>query len=128
MKLLDQNQKIVSENFYWLPDANGEYSGLQQLKNVELNVEVIKKDGQNIELILSNTSKDNPVSFFNRISVIDTHSGERALPVFYSDNYVSILPNTEKSVTIDLGALNENSKLKIKVQGWNTKTVELKLD
>ena len=38
MKLLDQNQKPISENFYWLPDENGSFQGLQGLaRRLRLN-------------------------------------------------------------------------------------------
>lgn len=128
MNLLNQNQKIVSKNFYWLTDESGAYSGLQGLKSVGLNAKVIKRNSNVIELLLANPSQNNPVSFFNRISVIDSQSGERVLPVFYSDNYVSLLPGTEDSIIIDLGAIEKNSGLAVKIQGWNTKTLEVKLD
>jgi hypothetical protein len=31
LQLLDENQKIVSDNFYWYPNAEGKYSGLQTM-------------------------------------------------------------------------------------------------
>ena len=65
---------------------------------------------------------------FSTVFQLLIQNQESVLPVFYSDNYISILPGTEKSITIDLGALKEISRLAVKIQGWNTNTIELKLD
>ena len=32
LSLLDENQELLSDNLYWLPDATGNYSGLQEMK------------------------------------------------------------------------------------------------
>src|SRR6185437_9202990 len=31
LSLLDENKKLLSDNLYWLPDATGNYSGLQEM-------------------------------------------------------------------------------------------------
>jgi hypothetical protein len=47
-------------------------------------------------------------------------SGERVLPVFYSDNYVSLIPNETKTITIE-AALNDfkGENALVVVDGWN---------
>lgn len=127
MNLFDHHQKLVSENFYWLPNENGEYSGIQKMDNVQLNVKANKIDNNTIEVKLFNPSIDNPVSFFNRVSIVNEKTGLRELPVFYSDNYVSIIPGEEKSITIDIGAIQKSSDLSVRIQGWNTATFDVDL-
>ncbi len=39
---------------------------------------------------------NNPVAFFNRITLLDAKTKTRVLPVFYSDNYFSVIPGAEK--------------------------------
>jgi hypothetical protein len=47
-------------------------------------------------------------------------SGERVLPVFYSDNYVSLLPNETKTVTIEAALRDFNGEDAMLVfDGWN---------
>lgn len=128
MKLYDQNKSLVSENFYALPDESGDFSGLQHMKHTELEVKAIKTTENQVEVHLRNVSADHPVSYFNRISVIDKKTDLRALPVFYSDNYISIEPNGEKSITIDIGALPADAVLKIRLQGWNLDTFDVEID
>jgi len=40
------------------------------------------------------------------------------LPVFYSDNYVSILPGEQKTITIDYTPVTGNTPL-VELRGWN---------
>ncbi len=98
LKLMDKDKKLLSENFYWLPDKDGEYTGLQEIKSVALEFSVEKSIQHQLNLKLKNPSSQNPVSFFNRISVIDRNTNKRVLPVFYSDNYISIVPGEEKTI------------------------------
>ena len=47
-------------------------------------------------------------------------SGERVLPVFYSDNYVSLVPDETRTITIDAAESDFNGeKPLIVVDGWN---------
>ena len=49
-----------------------------------------------------------------------SRSGDRVLPVYYSDNYISLVPNETKTITIeaDQKALKGEDAL-IAVDGWN---------
>jgi hypothetical protein len=47
-------------------------------------------------------------------------SGERVLPVFYSDNYISLVPNETKTITIDAAQSDfKGEDSLIVVDGWN---------
>ncbi len=128
MKLIDKDKNVLSENFYWLSDKIGEYSGLQQLKSVKIDASVENLNNHQLKLQLKNPSLQNPVSFFNRISVVDKKTNKRVLPVFYSDNYLSIPPGKEKIVWIDLSALSDPGELKIQINGWNTETFDVEIE
>ncbi|MFD2825568.1 glycoside hydrolase family 2 TIM barrel-domain containing protein [Leeuwenhoekiella polynyae] len=117
VQLLDVNQELVSDNFYWLPDATGNYSGLQSLKKTSLTAEAKKTSATQIELILT-VPEENTVAFFNRISLIDTKTGERLLPTFFSDNYVSVTPGGKKKITLSYDKLKTTSA-QIEIEGWN---------
>ncbi|MFC0186430.1 hypothetical protein ACFFJX_29955 [Pseudarcicella hirudinis] len=32
---LDENKKVLSDNFYWYPDAKGNYSGLNNMQKAD---------------------------------------------------------------------------------------------
>lgn len=74
-----------------------------------------------IAVTLTNAA-GNPVAFFNRVTLLDAKTKTRILPVFYSDNYFSVLPGAEKTVTVEY----ENSNpLLISVEGWNVKQIDM---
>ena len=126
LRLVNTNKQIVSDNLYWLPDSTGTYSGLQHLAPAALTIEAHKTVGQSalagtatarVTVTLRNPA-GGPVAFFNRISLVDPTTKKRLLPVFYSDNYVSVLPGESKTITLDYtpkpGIIPQ-----VSVSGWN---------
>lgn len=128
MKLLDTHRQVVSENFYWLPDSSGSYAGLTKLPPVTPQVQARQTTNRQIRVTLAQEDSSRPVSFFNRLSLIDKSTGKRLLPVFYSDNYISIPPGEKKTIIIDAPSLPKDlSTFRIRVQGWNTKTFDVEI-
>lgn len=117
LKLLNTSQEVLSENFYWFPDASGKHSGLIKLKPRELDVRARLIEKGKCEVELTNPS-GNPVAFFNRISLVDAGSKKRILPAFYSDNYVSVMPGSTKSIVLEYEGELHGEAL-ISVKGWN---------
>ncbi len=119
LRLLDENKQILSENLYWFADEKGNYSGLNSIKKSDLNVTSrYLKSGQ-IEVTLTNPS-GGPVAFFNRISLVDKKSSKRILPVFYSDNYISVVPGAQKKITLDYTP-QRGEEIAVTLEGWNSK-------
>jgi hypothetical protein len=123
LKLTDANKKVISDNIYWLADKTGEYSGLNEIAASKLTVTAKQVAKDKIAVTLTN-SKQAPVAFFNRVSLINPQTKERMLPVFYSDNYVSVLPGEQRTVVIDYNLPVVNPR--VSVRGWNL--VEREID
>jgi len=117
LQLIKNRDNIVSENFYWLPNAHGNYTGLQSYKQPNLQVKCNEIGEGKIEIRIKNPP-GGTLSFFNRISLVNEISKERILPVFYSDNYISIPPGEEKTII-----LHHKNNLKqnylISLKPWN---------
>ncbi|MBL3655874.1 glycoside hydrolase family 2 protein [Fulvivirga sediminis] len=127
LQLLDMNQQPVAENFYWVPDAKGEYSGIKNMPTTSINVEAKKTAKGKIEVKLSQNANQ-PVAFFNRISVVDKKTGKRVLPVFYDDNYVSVIAEESKTITIDYDpATIDLSNSEIAIEGWNVSNQHIQI-
>lgn len=118
LQLLDRNGDLLSDNFYWYPNADGKYTGLNKMKKADIKLSDKNISSGKIEVSIVNP-KGNPVAFFNRVSLIDAKTGERILPVFYSDNYVSVVPGETKTVTIEY-LPKPGVTPKVEVLGWNT--------
>ena len=107
---------LVDDNLYWLPDARGFYPFLQQLSQVKPTVTAIATD-KGYEVTLSNPP-GNSVAFFERLS-LTRKNGQRILPAFYSDNYISLLPGQEKTIILQ-GNAAEQEWPQLCIEGWNT--------
>ncbi|GHT34328.1 hypothetical protein FACS189434_10310 [Bacteroidia bacterium] len=120
LKLM-QGDETLSDNFYWRATDYQNYTPLQTMNKVTLIGKVEKSSGK-ITAQIKNPSND--VALMIRLKVQD-EQGERILPVFYSDNYFSLLPGETKTVMMEF----ESDKTpKLAVEGWNILGLEEKDD
>ncbi len=120
LSLVDSaSNSVIDENTYWLADKAGAYSGLAGLPGAPLQVVATYHGSDTVEVTLINQT-NGPLAFFTRVSLVDSISRKRILPVFYTDNYVSIPAGGVKTIR-----LQHNGKLANKamlcVEGWNVK-------
>ncbi|HEK22341.1 glycoside hydrolase family 2 protein [Mucilaginibacter sp.] len=118
LQLFDTDKRILSENIYWLPDSKGEYSGLQHMQKDKLDVAARKLDNDRIEVTLTNKPGSVP-SFFNRISLNDKQTGNRVLPTFYSDNYITVMPGQTRKIIVESKSAATKS-MAVEIDGWNS--------
>lgn len=125
LELQDLDQNVLSKNIYWLPNKDGKYTGLNKMKKVDVTCSAKRISPETIEISLAN-AEGNPVAFFSRISLIDDKTGERILPAFYDDNYVTILPGETVIVKVDYN--KEDGVIPaLTVSGWNVNECKTKL-
>lgn len=128
LHLRDDNQSLLSENFYWQSSHTPpDYSALQTLPQITLEATVRINQDEN-EYVL-NASFENPassgsVAFFIRLKLLypiaPSGADKRILPAFYEDNYFSLLPGEQKSATIRCGQTDAgSSEPELWVEGWN---------
>ncbi|RFS21944.1 glycosyl hydrolase [Chitinophaga silvatica] len=111
---------IVADNFYWLPNGDGKYTGLSKLSTAKLQCTASRADAGGIKVTLSNPA-NGPVAFFNRISLVNAKH-ERILPVFYNDNYVSVLPGETKTILVSGELTKMSPDAQIEVYGENVES------
>lgn len=114
---------LLSQNFYWRAASDSGYRALNTLPpaHVTLLVNPASSSGmtgeERFNVTLKNTSA---VAALNtKLVVMNERDGSEILPAYYSDNYVSLLPNEERAITIDVPASAAKQALKIKIRGWN---------
>jgi len=137
LELFDEEGKLLADNFYWVPAKNdvldynktlwvytptktyGDLKALNDLPGTKLNI-LIENGGQGeLFVTLKNEDKRN-ITFFTQLLLKD-EAGDVIIPMQWSDNYVSILPEGEKILkcTFNPGQVKDR-KLKLHVKGWNT--------
>ena len=122
LELRDAKGELISSNFYWRgePGYPDLLTDLNELPKVTLEAKVersISGGKQMVTVTLHNPT--NSVALMAHLQLRDS-SGERVLPVYYSDNYVSLVPNESISITIEAAQQDSMDKgATVVVDGWN---------
>ena len=129
LKLLDKENNLKDQNFYWLSQPGKSYEKLNELKETTLQAEfMLNTKGKKIAAISNSGSE---TAFFVRLKVTDEKSGVLTLPVFFSDNYITLMPGESREISVDLTQLPESLKsnsLNLSIEGWNIKNKSIKIE
>ncbi len=123
LDLRDADGKLISSNFYWRaqPGYPGVLTDLNTLPMVALDAhaEIKDADGERVVTVTLHNPTTN-IALLAHLQLRRAHSGDRVLPVFYSDNYVSLVPNETKTITIEAASKDFNGEDALLVfDGWN---------
>jgi hypothetical protein len=122
VELRDASGKLVSTNFYWraVPWNPDDLTALNKLPMVALTAQVTHADSDGRRTFT--VTVHNPSSSIALMAHLQLRrqSGQRVLPVFYSDNYVSLVPNETRTVTVEAAVSDfDNQDAQIVFDGWN---------
>lgn len=122
LELRDSAGKLISDNFYWHSSSDPDnLQDLDKLPTVTLDATATRRDADDkclLDVTLHNPTSQ--IAVMAHLQLRRQHSGERVLPVYYADNYVSLTPNETKTITVEAAKadLKGESPL-IVVDGWN---------
>ncbi len=121
LELMDASGKLLSSNFYWQHVAQDQFEGLMNLPIVTLDAEAgARVEGDNTVLTVTLHNNTSHVALMSHLQLHQKKSGRRVLPVFYSDNYISLVPGESATVSVEAATkdLQGDSPL-IEVDGYN---------
>jgi Exo-beta-D-glucosaminidase Ig-fold domain/Glycosyl hydrolases family 2/Glycosyl hydrolases family 2, sugar binding domain/Glycosyl hydrolases family 2, TIM barrel domain len=123
LELRDSAGKVVSENFYWraLPEHQDDLTALGDMPVVKLDAKVARRDvGGRSFFDVTLTNPGTQIALMTHVQLRRKKSGERVLPVYASDNYVSLIGGETKTITLHAAAgdLKGEDGLVV-VDGWN---------
>ena len=146
LKLKDKQGRILSTNFYWLSGKNStfdwpattfEYTPSPSYEDVSQLTTLPKVK---LEAHVSSTSSNSPVmvrvanpartlAFMVCLRAVDKRTGSEILPVFWDDNYFSLLPGETRTITVHyMPGQNRNVRqISVEVGGWNVQPQTLSL-
>lgn len=98
--VLAENGQVVSDNFYHRSLEENNYQDLRQLAKVALQstTAVDKQADGTWSAVSVIENKTTTPALMIRLNVVGNNDGQQLLPVFYSDNYFSLLPGEKKEV------------------------------
>ncbi len=123
LELSDATGKLLSRNFYWRsgPAHPDDFKDLNKLPQVTLEAQATSKDESGkrfVTITLRNPDKN--IALMAHVQLRQQKSGERVLPAYYSDNYVSLAPNETRTISIEADESQFNGENALVVlDGWN---------
>src|ERR1700676_2925683 len=140
LQLSDAGGKQVSENFYWLstkadtldwakrqdtvytPQAEfGDLTGLNSLPQVKLTASTVSENGMAQVSLLN---PDSAIAFMVHLRVTRGKGGEDVTPIFWQDNYFSLLPGEHRTVSAKFDPAGlDRKEAAVVLDGWNVDAV-----
>ncbi|MGE5681634.1 MAG: glycoside hydrolase family 2 TIM barrel-domain containing protein, partial [Bacillota bacterium] len=141
LRLYDKDKKTVSNNFYCLSSKSdildsaktnwyvtpareyGDFTELNRLQDVKLTVKHhFKKAGEKEFVTVELNNPTDKLAFLVDLSLLNKKNGESILPIFWDDNYFSLLPGEKRTVSGYYYTKNaEGVSPELKISGWNIK-------
>jgi mannosylglycoprotein endo-beta-mannosidase len=121
LELTGPDSKLLSQNFYWQHVAQDQFDGLMNLPRVTLDADAsARAEGENTLVTVTLHNNTSNVALLSHLQLHQKHSGKRVLPVFYSDNYISLVPGESSTVTIEAATKDLQGDLPlIEMDGFN---------
>lgn len=129
LTLTDASGKQLSQNFYWLAAHDSDFRKLNDLPAVTLQAHATaesrdtrdtqdsRDSDQHITVTLTNPSQT--LALTTKLTLLDGPNGQRILPAFYSDNYISLLPGEQRTLEIAYPSSPTHPHPTIALRGWN---------
>jgi hypothetical protein len=114
LSLTSADGSELSRNVYW---QGVDPSSLQTLNSLPLQAISLSgvRTERGVAITLNNASATAVLE--NKLTLLDD-KGNRILPAYYSENYVSLVPGEQRTVTIDF---QSKGPIQVALRGWNTK-------
>ena len=116
LELRDGRGQLLSRNVYWQADSDAHEQRLSALSTQPLAVTAHTVAGRaTVDIAIRNPGP--APALLTRIMVVDER-GERVLPAYYSDNYVSLMPGESTHITAQCPEAGRRCR-SLSIRGWN---------
>jgi exo-1,4-beta-D-glucosaminidase len=140
LELHDSEGKLLSDNFYWLstkpdvmdwkhrkdtvytPEAEfGDLTGLNSLPQAQVVVsKEVRDNGRDTSMTVTLENQGQGAAFMVHARITRGEGGEDLTPIFWSDNYISMLPGEQHTLTARYDAASLEGKPPVLVvDGYN---------
>lgn len=114
----------LATNVYWLTTRPKDYTTLAELPRTRPDLQLSLRREGNVYRGKLSLAAGGEISFFNRVKVFDKATGERILPVHYSDNYVTLMPGDREEIVLDFVSSLPRERIGVVVDSWTSGRLE----
>ncbi len=137
---LIENEKIVENNFYWLASEEdlldfeasewfvtpvkkyADFTALRRMPKTKVEMDyTIEAAGDKHRALVTLHNRSDKLAFFLHLNLSD-QNGNSILPVFWQDNYISLLPNETREVQAVFTLKSSYGRPSVILEGWNLLT------
>lgn len=105
LRLSDTSGREIARNTYWRYSQHPNFYWLLRMDAGTLKSDVnIDRDGSEYVITVNLHNSDDGISFFKHLTVSDSPDGASVDPVFWSDNFVTLLPGESMTLTARVAA------------------------
>ena len=111
----------VSDNFYWRGTEPGNYRALRTLPEVHVDAATrVERQGDRYILTTELENQGEAPALGVRVVAVRAETGDRVLPVHYSDNFVALMPGERRTIRVEALAVDaRGEEPRIEVEGYN---------
>jgi len=123
LTLTDPKGEVLSDNVYWQGGTGSDHRRLNALDAQAVDMRVERREAGHDPVVtvrLTNTGRAPALNA--KITLLD-RSGNRVLPVYYSDNYVTLLPGETRQLDIRC-PVKSGQCARVALRGWNVVPTE----
>ncbi|MBB6092439.1 beta-galactosidase/beta-glucuronidase [Povalibacter uvarum] len=124
LELTDEDGRLVSENFYWQARDASAHRKLAAMPSQSLSAQAASEEaGGETRIRVRIEHKGTAPALAIKLTLLDAE-GERILPAYYADNYVSLLPGESREIVIAYPAQTVAGST-VALRGWNLATASV---
>ncbi|MCA8018789.1 glycoside hydrolase family 2 protein [Burkholderia metallica] len=124
LALSDAGGNTLAENVYWRQRDGGDtsYTSLDTMPGAAVSVSATSAETDDVttRITVDVANVGATVALMTHLQVFDPSTGARILPVFYSDNYLNLVPGAKRQLTIDVPHASGApvSRVALRIDGW----------
>jgi mannosylglycoprotein endo-beta-mannosidase len=135
VELRSASGQVLDSMVYWRArgdakyGADGPFTALNTMPIVELAVTANRRPKGEKQMVAAKLQNRSPgIALFVRLKIYRKNSQRLLQPVYYSDNYFSVLPAQERTVTLEYEESDlSGERPQLIVEAWNLQTVRIDL-
>jgi hypothetical protein len=123
----DAHGARLSRSVYWQGQSEESHRLLNSLPSQPVSVSMRAsgaEDSTTLKVSIANSNKTPVLAI--KLTAVDAQ-GQRVLPVYYSENYVSLLPGETQQITIQCPITAGRRCEAVQVRGWNVQPMTVRL-
>jgi beta-galactosidase/beta-glucuronidase len=127
LTLQDSRGQTLSDNLYWQGRDASSQRRLIELPAQPIGVSAhARKAGEDTRVDVLLTNRGRAPALAAKITLLD-QQGARALPIYYDDNYVALLPGESRRIAVLCPAASGRCA-KVALRGWNVEPREIQVE